>query len=156
MAPGRAKPKVTRPRVYARVRPMFGRDAAKPELFDIQDSSLTYVKEEGEQRMCRTRRPALARGRPSPARWSSDRAHYMYSAGAEACRYVFDKVFGMESQQEDVYQTIGRTAIEQMRMGYNSTVMAYGQVRGLAPGEARGAAQSWIWCFCATVLSEGR
>eukprot|EP00967_Tisochrysis_lutea_P048412 scaffold59117_cov28-Tisochrysis_lutea.AAC.7 len=46
MAPARGKPKVTRPRVYARIRPMFGRDAGKPELFDIEESALTYVKEQ--------------------------------------------------------------------------------------------------------------
>ena len=51
------------------------------------------------------------------------------AAGGEPCRYVFDKVFGMESQQEDVFETIGRTAIDQMRNGFNSTVMAYGQAR---------------------------
>lgn len=26
---------------------MFGRDSGKPELFDIEESSLTYVKEQG-------------------------------------------------------------------------------------------------------------
>lgn len=35
----------------------------------------------------------------------------------------------MESQQEEVYEAIGATAIEQMRNGFNSTVLAYGQVR---------------------------
>lgn len=71
MAPARVgKPKVTRPRVYARVRPMFGRDAGKPELFDIEESSLTYVKEEGA--LC----PHLpARGPPCRRRMSHARAH---------------------------------------------------------------------------------
>ncbi|EOD18487.1 hypothetical protein EMIHUDRAFT_196787 [Emiliania huxleyi CCMP1516] len=88
MRPSRgAKPKITRPRVYARLRPMHGRDAGKPELFQIDETSLSYVKEEG----------------------------------GDPCRYVFDQVFGMDAQQEQVYEAIGATAIEQMRQGFNST-----------------------------------
>ena len=41
------KNKATRPRVYARVRPMFGRDAGQEELFTITDTSLEYQKEPG-------------------------------------------------------------------------------------------------------------
>ena len=72
---------------------MHGRDAGKPELFQIDETSLSYVKEEG----------------------------------GDPCRYVFDQVFGMDAQQEQVYEAIGATAIEQMRQGFNSTVLAYGQ-----------------------------
>ena len=38
-------PKVTRPRVYARVRPMFGRDAGEAELFTISPNDLEFKKE---------------------------------------------------------------------------------------------------------------
>ena len=36
---------VTRPRVYARVRPMFGRDAGEAELFTISQTGLEFKKE---------------------------------------------------------------------------------------------------------------
>ena len=39
--------KATRPRVYARVKPMVGADAGKSELFTITDNQLEYTKEEG-------------------------------------------------------------------------------------------------------------
>ena len=43
---GKSRP--TRPRVYARLRQMFGRDEGKPELFTVGDSdtSLAYRKHE--------------------------------------------------------------------------------------------------------------
>ena len=47
--------KATRPRVYARIRPMFGRDAGQPELFKITNNSLEYRKSEGEPHRFRTR-----------------------------------------------------------------------------------------------------
>lgn len=92
---GRGAPvkKATRPRVYARLRPMFGRDAGQPVLFTVQDQSLEYRKE----------------------------------AGADISRFTFDRVFGMESQQEEVYSEIGETALNAMRQGFNSTILAYGQ-----------------------------
>ena len=64
---------------YARLRPMFGRDAGQPQLFTITDgSALEYRKEEG----------------------------------ADISRYAFDNVFGMESKQEDVYESIGAVALD--------------------------------------------
>ena len=84
--------KATRPRVYARIRPMFGRDAGQPELFDITDTTLSYEKEEGAQ-------PTM---------------------------FQLDKVFNMESRQEDVFETIGEVALSSLRQGFNSTVFCYG------------------------------
>ena len=37
--------KATRPRVYARVKPLIGDDAGKTELFTITDNSLEYKKD---------------------------------------------------------------------------------------------------------------
>ena len=79
--------------MYARIRPMFGRDAGQPELFTITDSSLEYRKE----------------------------------AGADLTKYNFDRVFGMDSKQEDVYESIGDVALSSLQQGFNSTIMAYGQ-----------------------------
>ena len=89
------KSKTTRPRVYARVRPMFGRDAGQPELFQMTDSELEYKKDGKED--------------------------------GETLKYAFDRVFGMDSEQEQVFETIGQTAISQMKQGFNSTILAYGQ-----------------------------
>ena len=92
MAPKASK--ATRPRVYARLRPMFGRDAGGDPLFTIVDGTrLEYKKEEQ----------------------------------AETSRYTFDRVFGMDSSQEEVYKNIGAVALESLRKGFNSTIVAYGQ-----------------------------
>jgi len=41
--------------------------------------------------------------------------------------YQFDRVFGPKSQQLDVYRSVVEPLIEQVMMGYNCTVFAYGQ-----------------------------
>ena len=88
------KAKATRPRVYARLRPMFGRDAGQPELFTVVDgTSLDYRKEET----------------------------------SDISRFTFDKIFGMDSKQEEVFTTIGEVALSSLRRGFNSTILAYGQ-----------------------------
>ena len=89
-----AKGKATRPRVYARLRPMFGRDAGQEPLFKVEDGcALEYKKEEA----------------------------------ADVSRFTFDKVFGMESEQEEVFAEIGEVALDSLRKGFNSTILAYGQ-----------------------------
>ena len=44
------KPIANRPLVYARLRPMFGRDAGKPELFQITEKTLSIRKEVRERK----------------------------------------------------------------------------------------------------------
>ena len=89
-----AKGKGTRPRVYARLRPMFGRDAGQDPLFNVEGGcSLEYKKEDA----------------------------------ADVSRFTFDKVFGMESSQEEVFAEIGEVALDSLRKGFNSTILAYGQ-----------------------------
>ena len=88
------KGKATRPRVYARLRPMFGRDAGQDPLFHVENgSTLEYKREES----------------------------------ADVSRFTFDKVFGMESTQEEVFAEIGDVALDSLRKGFNSTILAYGQ-----------------------------
>jgi len=41
--------------------------------------------------------------------------------------YQFDRVFGPKSQQLDVYRAVVGPLIEQLMMGYNCTLFAYGQ-----------------------------
>ncbi|XP_065071676.1 kinesin-like protein KIF11 [Rhopilema esculentum] len=41
--------------------------------------------------------------------------------------FVFDKVFGPDSKQIDVYNHVVSPAIEEVLMGYNCTIFAYGQ-----------------------------
>lgn len=41
--------------------------------------------------------------------------------------YQFDRVFGLKSQQLEVYRAVVEPLIEQVMMGYNCTVFAYGQ-----------------------------
>ena len=66
----------TRPRVYARLRPMHGRDEGQQELFKI-------IREEGV-----------------------DRLEYQREDAAEVSRYTFDKVFGMDATQQQVRKII--------------------------------------------------
>ena len=41
--------------------------------------------------------------------------------------FTFDKVFGIESSQEEVYDYTVKRAIKKVVEGYNSTILAYGQ-----------------------------
>src|SRR5690606_30963773 len=41
--------------------------------------------------------------------------------------FTFDAVFGMGSQQEEVYEKTAREIVESVLQGYNGTIMAYGQ-----------------------------
>lgn len=42
-------------------------------------------------------------------------------------RFTFDRAFGPESKQSDVYQVIVAPLINEVLSGYNCTVFAYGQ-----------------------------
>ncbi|XP_067935963.1 kinesin-like protein KIF11-B [Watersipora subatra] len=47
--------------------------------------------------------------------------------GAPTKTFTFDKVFGTTSKQIDVYKSVVEPAIEEVIMGYNCTIFAYGQ-----------------------------
>lgn len=42
-------------------------------------------------------------------------------------KFTFDRAFGPESKQSDVYQSVVAPLIEEVLAGYNCTVFAYGQ-----------------------------
>jgi len=48
--------------------------------------------------------------------------------------FAFDLVFGMQSEQSVVYDTVGKPAIDSTLNGYNGTIFAYGQT---------GSGKSW-------------
>ncbi|KAI8341360.1 kinesin motor domain-containing protein [Chlamydoabsidia padenii] len=41
--------------------------------------------------------------------------------------YSFDRVFGPEAKQEELYQEVAQPILEQVLLGYNCTIFAYGQ-----------------------------
>lgn len=41
--------------------------------------------------------------------------------------YTFDKIFGGDSKQEDVYQDTAASLVNDVMKGYNATIFAYGQ-----------------------------
>ncbi len=41
--------------------------------------------------------------------------------------FTFDKVFGMYSRQEEVFETVVRPIVEETLAGFNCTIFAYGQ-----------------------------
>lgn len=41
--------------------------------------------------------------------------------------YSVDKVFGPEADQEDIYNQVVQEAVDEVLMGYNCTIFAYGQ-----------------------------
>eukprot|EP00871_Galdieria_phlegrea_P003520 jgi/Galph1/4169/GphlegSOOS_G2797.1 len=41
--------------------------------------------------------------------------------------FIFDKVFGMQATQEDVYEAVCKPIVDEVLNGYNCTVFAYGQ-----------------------------
>lgn len=43
--------------------------------------------------------------------------------------FTFDRVFGMESRQHEVFDYSIKSTVEDVLNGYNGTVFAYGQVR---------------------------
>jgi len=49
-------------------------------------------------------------------------------------QFAFDIVFGVDTQQQLVFDTVGNAALEQMFSGYNGTIFAYGQT---------GSGKSW-------------
>lgn len=42
-------------------------------------------------------------------------------------KFTFDKAFGPESKQSEIYQSVVAPLIEEVLAGYNCTVFAYGQ-----------------------------
>lgn len=48
-------------------------------------------------------------------------------AGPEHC-FTFDSVFGPETGQQEVFETLARPLLETFINGYNCTILAYGQV----------------------------
>ncbi len=47
--------------------------------------------------------------------------------GEDKQKFVLDHVFGVNSTQMEVYETVGKETIEDVINGYNGTVLAYGQ-----------------------------
>ncbi len=41
--------------------------------------------------------------------------------------YAFDRVYDYNSQQDDVYNFVGKPTVDNILKGYNSTIFAYGQ-----------------------------
>ncbi|KAH8914189.1 P-loop containing nucleoside triphosphate hydrolase protein, partial [Atractiella rhizophila] len=54
--------------------------------------------------------------------------------GPDAAGFAFDRVFPMETQQEEVFEYGVRGIVDDVMNGYNGTVFAYGQT---------GAGKSW-------------
>mmetsp|Transcript_88911 Transcript_88911/g.160318 ORF Transcript_88911/g.160318 Transcript_88911/m.160318 type:complete len:1261 (-) Transcript_88911:145-3927(-) len=48
--------------------------------------------------------------------------------------FAFDIVFGTETEQQDVFESVGKLAVDQTLNGYNGTIFAYGQT---------GSGKSW-------------
>ncbi|ESW98220.1 hypothetical protein KL918_004035 [Ogataea parapolymorpha] len=48
-------------------------------------------------------------------------------SGAHQRTYAFDRVFGAESDQESIFETVAEPMLAQILAGYNCTVFAYGQ-----------------------------
>ncbi|KXS09225.1 kinesin-domain-containing protein [Gonapodya prolifera JEL478] len=51
----------------------------------------------------------------------------MFSSEATHKTYTFDRVFGPESDQETIYNDVVQPILEEVLMGYNCTIFAYGQ-----------------------------
>jgi hypothetical protein len=42
-------------------------------------------------------------------------------------RFGFDRVYGPDSSQEDIYAESARTAVSSVLLGYNASIIAFGQ-----------------------------
>lgn len=50
-----------------------------------------------------------------------------HSAGRDAHRFIFDKVFNLDVKQKEVYEYAALPIVKSVLNGYNGTVFAYGQ-----------------------------
>ena len=41
--------------------------------------------------------------------------------------FTYDHIFGMDSNQKDVYERVGKPVVEDIFKGYNGTIFVYGQ-----------------------------
>ena len=55
------------------------------------------------------------------------RTHSTKELSVDDKRWAFDRVYGPDSQQSDVYEEAVKPLVEATLDGYNSTVFAYGQ-----------------------------
>ena len=61
------------------------------------------------------------------AKKSAVRTHSTKELSVDDKRWTFDRVYGPDSQQSDVYEEAVKPLVEATLDGYNSTVFAYGQ-----------------------------
>ena len=56
-------------------------------------------------------------------------AVYMREGTNRAAGYPFDKLFGPDSTQQDVFDSIAKPMVRAALEGFNATILSYGQVR---------------------------
>lgn len=59
-----------------------------------------------------------------------DLANRQIVAGPEHC-FKYDRVFGADSRQEDIFDELAKPLLDSFMNGFNSTILAYGQVKSL-------------------------
>eukprot|EP00760_Papus_ankaliazontas_P016349 PhM_4_TR16789/c1_g1_i2/m.103420 len=89
--------RTSRPRVYARVRPLNSTEKANG------DGSAFSVD-----------------GKPIPDT-------LVYKKDGEPLRTRFDRAFGPQTTQEDMFDHIGKEVVDSLASGYNASLFAYGQ-----------------------------
>lgn len=91
----------------------------------IEDSSKNRVKV-----VCRIR-PLLSNEKSKSSLTSTkvfeNSVQFNHSIRKETETFIYDKVFGIESTQDDLFQSIGIPSIDEFIKSYNITVFAYGQ-----------------------------
>jgi len=53
----------------------------------------------------------------------------MFRLDYDEREFTFDKVLGIESDQEETFNSVGADVVDDVLQGFNGTIMAYGQVR---------------------------
>lgn len=65
--------------------------------------------------------------KPSPIEYIDNRSIAIEAPGIKKRKYNFDRSFGPDSDQKDVYDYVGKPMIKELMSGYNCTIFSYGQ-----------------------------
>lgn len=106
-------------KVYARFRPLVGRDlrlsaAARAPAFSVTDNTIS-VKQ---------------RSQSSSSQSGANRVNSRgigNGSNLDPAAFSFDDVFEASTTQQQLFERVGRVGVKQLLEGYNSTILTYGQ-----------------------------
>ena len=108
-------------KVYARFRPLVGRDlrlsaAARAPAFSVTGNTICM------------KQPGKSPSQSGASRVvSSNRGAGSGGSNVDPAAFSFDDVFAASTTQQQLFERVGRVGVNQLLEGYNSTILTYGQ-----------------------------